>query len=179
MSNYEATIVHLPDLIRGGRDPWRGTIAELIHYDGDCRDMTAMIDRAKAAGLYREDEDNLYEVLSELLSTNLDALREFADDPNAIYVAGPLFRLRWAVWDYFGRYNINPDDTNEPDDSFSEGATLFLERLDGNLWAYIDGDGFEFDEDHPADEAAPYEAVEQRMRAKHNLPDDIEIEMPW
>ncbi|WP_297746318.1 hypothetical protein [uncultured Tessaracoccus sp.] len=94
-TEHEATIVHLPDLIRGGRDPWRGTIAELIndHFRyGYHRDMVDMIDRAKTAGLYREDEetgeDNLYEVLPELLATDIKALREFTDDPNATYVAG-------------------------------------------------------------------------------------------
>lgn len=88
-TEHEATFIQLPGLIRGGRNPWTGTIAELIHCHRDS-DMTAMIDRAKAAGLYREDEetgdDNLDEALPELLATDLDALREFADDPNANYV---------------------------------------------------------------------------------------------
>jgi len=88
-TEHEATFVQLPDLIRGGRNPWTGTIAELIQHHRDS-DMTAMINRAREAGLYREDEesgeDNLYEVLPELLATDLDALREFADDPNASYV---------------------------------------------------------------------------------------------
>ena len=88
-TNHEATFVQLPDLIRGGRNPWKGTIRELIHHHRDS-DMANMIDRAKATGLYREDEEtgegNLYEVLPELLATDLDALREFTDDPNADYV---------------------------------------------------------------------------------------------
>ena len=92
-TEHEAIFVQLPDLIRGGRNPWAGTIRELIndhHRYGDHRDMVDMIERAKAAGLYREDEetgeDNLYEVLPELLATDVKALREFADDPNADYV---------------------------------------------------------------------------------------------
>lgn len=178
-TEHEAIFVQLPDLIRGGRNPWKGTIRELIHHYRDS-DMTAMIDRAKDAGLYREDEetsdDNLYDILPELLATDLDALREFADDPNAEYMTGTTFRLRWEIWEDPGVGGINPDGTSEPDTGYSEGATLFLERLQGVSWVEVDSDGFEFDDDHPADDAAPYEAVEAQMRAKHSLPADIEGE---
>lgn len=177
-TEHEATTVHLPNLIRGGHYPWTGTIGKLIRHERDRFDVAAMIDRAKAAGLYREGEetgdDNLWDILPELLATDLDALREFADDPNATYVPG--LRLRWETWEDYGIGSINPDGTSEPDTGYSEGATLFLERVEDNIWTWIDSDGFEFDDDHPADDAAPYEAVEAKMRAKHSLPADIEVE---
>lgn len=178
-TNHEAIFVQLPDLIRGGRNPWKGTIRELIHHHRDS-DMTAMIDRAKDAGLYHEDEetgdDNLYEVLPELLATDIKALREFTDDPNAEYMTGTLFRLRWETWEDPGIGGINPDGTSEPDEDATEGATLFLERLEDGSWVDVDSDGFEFDDEHPADDAAPYAAVEAAMRERHGLPASIEVE---
>lgn len=178
-NNWSDKCVHLPDLLRGGHRPWTGAIGELIDHHRDS-DMTAMIDRATAAGLYREDEESgrdIYDVLPQLLATDLEALREFADDPNATYTSG--LRLRWDTWENPGLGGINVDGTSEPDKGATEGATLFLERAEDGIWCEIDSDGFEFDADHPADDAAPYEAVEKRMRIKHSLPADIEIEMSW
>lgn len=175
-TNYEDIIVYLPDLIRGGRNPWSGSIAKLMQYKRDT-DMTAMIDYVKDAGLYCEngDDNNLWDVLPKLLATDIEALRKFTDDPNAIYAPEPQIRLRWETWENYG---FNPDGSFDPYINPNEGATLFLERLEGDVWFSLDFDGFEFDDHRPADDPEIYEAVEQHMRSKHNLPDDIEIEMP-
>ena len=52
---------------------------------------------------------------------------------------------------------------------------LYLERVSNNIWSWIDCDGFEFDDKHPADDAALYETLEAQMRSKHSLPADIEV----
>ena len=84
--DYGKTKIELPDLIRGGRNPWAGTVDELIEATGD-REMSSMIERAAALGLYAEDdetgEDNLHDILPQLLATDTEALQRFTDDPNA------------------------------------------------------------------------------------------------
>lgn len=95
MTNHEETIVKLPDLIRGGRNPWTGTVADLIRRELDRREETlltyaseqGLIDADKIAdedaAVYEPEYAKFEAMLPGLLATDLEALRRFTDDPNA------------------------------------------------------------------------------------------------
>lgn len=93
--DYTQTIVHLPGRISATRTPWTGTIGELI---ADATDHALEKARHDAADLglidadrigsddtevFEAESDRFEGLLPELLATNLEALRRFADDPNA------------------------------------------------------------------------------------------------
>lgn len=101
MTDHAKTIVNLPDQIRGGRAPWRGTIADLLALMGDDdHAMEKARHDAQELGLIDAEKINAEDaevaeaelarfeaLLPELLATNLEVLRHFTDDPNAEVVA--------------------------------------------------------------------------------------------
>lgn len=152
--DYKDILVCCPDMANGG-DPWYITIAELV--EDHQYEMERMVEIAMAAGVYDEDShDHILDVFPELLATDLAALREFIGDPDAVYT--PNLRLHWET------------------QSQPKGAELTLFHYRDHDWNFAGFIEVRFDADHPEDDFATYEAVEEQMRAEHNLPDDIEID---
>lgn len=95
MTLSTSTRIHCPDLIRGGRHPWTGTISELLQADGD-----RLVDRLSTLMQQYLTEEQ-YDALSDdwdedailaALEAADDAttiVQDLTDDPNAaVYVDG-------------------------------------------------------------------------------------------
>ena len=78
------TLVTCPDLIRGGANPWQGTLVDLINYNPDrLGDVIADLESRGLIEVLPEGADEWRWSMDIVYSLTLDDVRRLADDPNA------------------------------------------------------------------------------------------------